>query len=253
MGLVIWTSGGCGQDTSTEKEPGKIDGSTAEIIADAGPSEIERLGTRVLQLEAKIAKLEKAQAINVTSVAAEIVSSAGPEMLGPPGPQGNRGFEGPTGPAGPAGVVGPIGPSGALGPVGARGELGASGPPGSQGIQGLQGSQGLQGTQGIQGPAGPVGPEALLSNKSDFQRHEKRIEVGPSLIGSAVAQCKQPTDLVLSGGCAVSPIWQAGLVITAPFAVSDRRNIGGWRCDYRNLSADKEIQIVAEVYCAPKK
>ena len=218
-----------------------------------GPSQVDLLKIRVLELEAKIAKLEEVQTIDVARVAAELINNPSPHLVGPPGSQGQRGFEGPAGPVGPEGALGPLGPSGALGPVGARGEKGVAGPAGPQGIQGLQGPQGLQGTQGTQGPKGPTGPEALLSNKSDYHRFELRIQVGAGLIGSAVAQCRQSTDLILSGGCTVSPIWQAGLIISAPFAVADPRHQGGWRCDYRNLSTEKEIEVVAEVYCLPKK
>lgn len=247
--LVFGTSG-CSEDSpkSEALEPA-LDAAPAPV----GPSEVDLLKIRVLELEAKIAKLEEIQTIDVTRVAAELINNPGPHLIGPAGSQGQRGFEGPAGPAGPEGALGPLGPSGALGPVGARGEKGVAGPAGPQGIQGLQGPQGLQGTQGTQGPKGPLGPEALLSNKSDYHRFELRIQVGAGLIGSAVAQCRQSTDLILSGGCTVSPIWQAGLIISAPFAVADPRHQGGWRCDYRNLSAESEIEVVAEVYCLPKK
>ncbi len=246
----------CGTLGCSENSPqnqAQIEPTLDAAPAPVGPSQVDLLKIRVLEMEAKIAKLEQIQTIDVTRVAAELISNPSPNLVGPPGSQGQRGFEGPAGPAGPEGALGPLGPSGALGPVGARGEKGVAGPAGPQGIQGLQGPQGLQGTQGTQGPKGPLGPEALLSNKSDYHRFELRIQIGAGLIGSAVAQCRQSTDLILNGGCTVSPIWQAGLIISAPFAVSDARHQGGWRCDYRNLSAETEIEVVAEVYCLPKK
>ncbi len=214
--------------------------------------------SRIIALEAKITQLENSLAdlrqegsrVDAKRVAIELAAIGGPEITGPMGMTGERGLAGPPGPEGP---IGPLGPKGALGPVGAKGEKGPPGPAGPQGIQGLQGPQGIQGPQGTQGPKGPMGPEALLSNKTDFQRHEARMVVAPGLTGSAVVKCRQPTDLVLLGGCSASPVWLASLLISQPFSASDPRSVGGWRCDYRNQGSENDMEIVAEIFCAPKK
>jgi len=137
--------------------------------------------------------------------------------------------------------------------VGPRGEPGPQGPRGPQGVQGLQGPQGIQGPQGPAGPLGPVGPAGGYSDKEDLVRREARISVAAGIAASAVATCDHDTDLVITGGCSADPMWLAQLINAKPFGMASARSKGGWRCDYRNTSPKSEIEIVAEVYCAPRK
>lgn len=211
----------------------------------------EVLEARVAKLETELARIEiEGTGLDATRVARELVREGGPEIVGPPGPEGGQGIAGPPGPEGP---IGPSGQQGPLGPSGPSGERGPPGPPGPQGIQGLQGPQGLQGTQGNQGPEGPQGPASALDTKADMHRREARISVGPGLIGSAVAKCEQPRDLVITGGCSAAPVWRAALAASLPFSVSDPRLAGGWQCDYRNQSTESDITVIAEVYCVQPK
>lgn len=211
----------------------------------------EILEARIAHLEVELARIEiEGTGLDATRVARELVREGGPELVGPPGPEGVRGIAGPPGPEGP---IGPIGEQGPLGPSGPSGERGPPGPPGPQGIQGLQGPQGLQGTQGNQGPEGPQGPASALDTKPDMHRREARILVGPGLVGSAVAKCEQPIDLVIAGGCSATPVWRAALAASLPFSVADPRLAGGWQCDYRNQSTESDITVIAEVYCVQPK
>ena len=224
---LIWS---CGQ------EPAKPDERVDELL--------DRVGS----LEAKLIEVESSGTqIDVERVAKELARPGGPGLAGPLGPPGERGIAGPPGPEGP---IGPEGPKGPVGPLGAKGNIGPAGPTGPQGIQGLQGPQGLQGQQGIQGPEGPRGPAALLSSKEDLLHRDARITVGPGLVGSAIVQCEQPTDLVITGGCQASPTWLSSLLVSTSFSVNDPRSPGGWRCDYRNQSTELEIQIIADLHCA---
>jgi hypothetical protein len=202
--------------------------------------------SRLDELERRLAAVENRGTVDVQAVAGELLARgkdaglAGP--LGPPGPPGP---EGPAGPAGPAGV----GPAGPEGPRGAKGDPGPPGPEGPQGIQGLQGAQGIQGPQGAQGPKGPPGPASTYAGKSDLQRKEARISVGPGLVATAVARCDRAADLVVTGGCYADPQWLAQLVAARPLAVTDGASPASWRCDYRNTSPSSAIEVVAEVYC----
>lgn len=212
---------------------------------------IPLLQQRLSSLEADLRAIQKeGTSVDAVKVARELAREGGPGLAGPPGPEGARGIAGPPGPEGP---IGPLGGNGPLGPVGSKGEIGGKGPPGPQGIQGIQGPQGLQGTQGTQGPLGPAGPAALLSNKEDLLRREARISVGPGLVGSVVVKCEQASDLVMLGGCKASPVWRATLLTSSAFAANDPRSVGGWSCDYRNQSTEREIDIIAEVFCARPK
>ncbi len=236
-GAVISLGSGCkGKSSDTAKEPDE---------------HTRALEERVALLEGELAEIQRSgTVVDARKVAKELVRVGDPQLLGPPGPPGSQGIAGPPGPEGPIGPVGGNGPPGA---IGSQGDRGAAGPPGPQGIQGLQGPQGLQGTQGTQGPLGPPGPGSMLSSKENLMRREGRIRVGPGLVGSAVAKCEQPRDVVVLGGCKATPMWRAALVNGSGFSANSPSSIGGWSCDYRNQSTESEIEIIAEVYCARAK
>jgi hypothetical protein len=204
------------------------------------------LGARVDDHDRRLGTIEQRGAIDVRRVADELLARGSASGLsGPPGPPGPLGPAGPVGPPGPGGI-GPIGPEG---PRGARGDPGPPGPEGPQGIQGLQGAQGLQGQQGAQGPKGPPGPASTYNAKSDLQRKEQRVSVGPALVATAVASCDRAADLLVTGGCYADPQWMAQLVAARPIAITDGAIAAAWRCDYRNTSPSSTIEVVAEVYC----
>jgi hypothetical protein len=77
--------------------------------------------------------------------------------------------------------------------------------------------------------------------------------VAPGLAASAVASCDQPSDLLVSGGCSAQPMWRAQLLATQPIRAHDPRTLAGWQCDYRNTSSDHPMEVMAEVYCAPRR
>ncbi len=170
-------------------------------------------------------------------------------LSGPPGPKGETGAIGVPGPAGPTGETGAVGPMGPEGNQGTKGNPGPPGPEGPQGIQGLQGPQGLQGLQGAQGPKGPVGPPGAYAAKADVVRRESRISVGPQLTATVIASCDRPGDLLVSGGCYAEPLWLGQMVSGRPQAMADGAAAAGWRCDYRNTSAQSALDAVAEVFC----
>jgi hypothetical protein len=215
--------------------------------ADSG---VPQLRQQTLDQEHRITALEKRGEVDHDKIAerlARLGRDAG--LHGPIGPRGPRGLRGEAGPKGPVGPQGPVGPRG---PEGPRGEIGKPGPPGPQGIQGLQGPQGIQGPQGPQGPKGPTGAPGAYSAKEDLTRRAKKIAVAPGLVASAVISCDRPSDLVITGGCSAQPIFSAQLINAVPFGMSDRRVKSGWRCDYRNTSSKKTIEVTAEVYCVRK-
>ena len=72
---------------------------------------IERLTTKITELEKKISDLE--------FVITTMQKSSG--AVGPAGPPGPAGLMGPPGPAGPPGADGPTGPAGPQGPQGLKG------------------------------------------------------------------------------------------------------------------------------------
>jgi hypothetical protein len=225
----------------------------AERVDQAPPADsgVAYLGGKVDELDRRVRTIEvEGAGVDVERVARELASVG--QDAGLHGPVGPMGPPGPVGPPGPPGPEGPQGPQGPHGPPGARGERGVPGPPGAQGIQGLQGPQGLQGTQGAQGPEGPAGPPGAYASKEDLERREQRIVVSAGLVASAVVSCQRPTDLVITGGCSADPMWMAQLINAQPFGMTDQRTAGGWRCDYRNTSGAKSIEVLAEVYCVRK-
>ena len=224
---------------------------------EAAPATPDLPDSGVLQLELKlraaeerIATLEAQKGVDVAAVSTELARVGRDAGLhGPMGPQGPQGLQGP--PGGP-GDLGPPGDRGPLGPVGPRGETGPQGAVGPQGIQGLQGPQGIQGPQGAAGPQGVRGPSGSYSDKADVVRREARVSVAAGIAASAVASCDHDSDLVIAGGCSADPMWMAELINAKPFGMTSARTKGGWRCDYRNTSPKSEIEIEAEVFCAPK-
>jgi hypothetical protein len=201
---------------------------------------------RVDDLVTRLGEIERNRAGDAKTVAGELLArgkEAG--ISGPPGPPGPRGPDGVAGPPGPAGV----GPPGPEGPRGAKGDPGPPGPEGPQGVQGLQGAQGIQGPAGVAGPKGPPGPASTYAQKTDLQRRESRISVGPGLVATAVASCERAADLIVTGGCYADPQWMAQLVAARPLAMTDGAATASWRCDYRNTSPSSTIEVVAEAYC----
>jgi hypothetical protein len=46
----------------------------------------------------------------------------------------------------------------------------------------------------------------------------------------------------------------AQLVSSRPLAMLDAANPASWRCDYKNISPNNTIEVVAEAYCvAPRE
>ncbi len=226
-------------------------GQDAPPAPDLPDSGVARLRAKLTATEQRIASLEAQARVDVTAVAGELARVGRDAGLhgppGPPGPIGPQGLVGEPGPPGPPGDRGP------LGPVGPRGESGPQGPRGPQGLQGLQGPQGIQGPQGPAGPQGVRGPSSSYSDKEDVVRREARVSVAAGIAASAVATCDHDSDLVIAGGCSADPMWMAQLINAKPFGMTSARSKGGWRCDYRNTSPKNEIEIVAEVFCAPKQ
>jgi hypothetical protein len=238
--LALFAAVGCGRKQEPPPEP--------VVAPDSG---VPQLRERVTQAERRLADVEARGEVDAKRVASELAAAdrdaglhgpAGP--VGPPGPQGLVGEAGPAGPPGPSGPQGPVGP---------RGEPGTEGPRGPQGVQGLQGPQGIQGPQGAIGSAGPPGPPGGYADKEDLVRREARVSAAAGIAASAVATCDHETDLVITGGCSADPMWMAQLINSKPFGMTSKRTAGGWRCDYRNTSPKSEIEITAEVFCAPLK
>jgi hypothetical protein len=165
------------------------------------------------------------------------------------GPRGRRGPPGPPGPVGPKGPPGPKGPAGEVGPAGPRGPRGPAGPKGPQGVQGTQGPQGLQGPRGPQGPAGPKGDPGAYATKADPYVRRGKLTIGPGQYGAAVASCRHPRDVLITGGCRARPAWVGALTQATPENMLDKQARAAWRCEYRNVSAQTTLQATAEVYC----
>ena len=89
---------------------------------------IERLTTKISELEKKLGELE--------FVITTLQKTSGSAVEGPAGPPG------PPGPAGATGAAGPVGPAGPPGADGAVGPTGPAGPQGPQGLKGLPGTTG---------------------------------------------------------------------------------------------------------------
>lgn len=165
------------------------------------------------------------------------------------GPRGTQGPPGPPGPIGPTGPPGPKGPAGELGPAGPRGLRGPTGPSGPQGIQGSQGPQGLQGPRGPQGPVGPKGHPGAYATKADPYVRRGHLTIGPGQYGAALARCRDPRDLLITGGCRAKPAWVGSLTQSAPENLTNKQQPAAWRCEYRNVSAQTTVQATAEIYC----
>ncbi|MDY0001906.1 MAG: hypothetical protein RBU30_11470 [Polyangia bacterium] len=213
------------------KAPGAKGDSSGESVA---KPRLEELAQRLAALEKGSVHLEDAS---------RQVSEGG---RGPRGPQGVPGAPGLVGPEGPPG---PRGPAGEPGPAGPRGLRGPPGPDGPQGIQGNQGPQGLQGPGGPQGPAGPKGDPAAYATKADPYVARGHLVIGAGQYGRAVASCRDPRDIVITGGCRASPAWVGALTQAAPEGLLDKSQRASWSCEYRNLSVKSTLQATAEIYC----
>ena len=152
-------------------------------------------------------------------------------------------------PAGPKGEPGPAGPTGPPGTDGETGAVGPHGSPGPQGPRGLQGPAGVQGVPGPSGPQGPRGPLGAYGSKRQVYRASGKLALGPGLNGAAVAACRGPRDLLVSGTCAANPSWLGALGQAGAADIGTPNRAASWRCEYRNLSRQRVIQISARVFC----
>jgi len=198
-------------------------------------------------LRARLARIEQhGTRPDAEAVAGALARRPELELRGPRGP---RGPPGPPGPVGPKGPPGPKGPAGEVGPAGPRGPRGPAGPKGPQGVQGTQGPQGLQGPRGPQGPAGPKGDPGAYATKADPYVRRGKLTIGPGQYGAAVASCRHPRDVLITGGCRARPAWVGALTQATPENMLDKQARATWRCEYRNVSAQITLQATAEVYC----
>ena len=152
----------------------------------------------------------------------------------------------------PAGPQGEPGPRGLPGPPGKEGETGSEGPrgnPGPQGPRGLQGPSGVQGIPGPSGPRGTAGPPGAYGTKRQVHGASATLALGPGLTGAAVAACRGPKDLLVSGSCAATPSWLGALGQAGAADLELPHKAASWRCEYRNLSRQRTIQISARVFC----
>ncbi len=116
-------------------------------------------------------------------------------------------------------------------------------------MQGTQGPQGLQGPRGPQGPAGPKGDPGAYATKADPYVRRGKLTIGPGQYGAAVASCRHPRDVLITGGCRARPAWVGALTQATPENMLDKQARATWRCEYRNVSAQITLQATAEVYC----
>ena len=156
-------------------------------------------------------------------------------------------------PAGPRGAVGPPGPPGLAGKDGEEGKVGPPGTAGPQGPRGLQGPPGVQGIPGPAGGRGPEGPPGAYGSKRQVYGASARLVLGPGLTGAAVAACRGQRDLLVSGSCMASPSWLGALGQTGATDTAAQNRAASWRCEYRNLSTQRSIQISTRVFCIERR
>jgi len=156
-------------------------------------------------------------------------------------------------PAGPKGDPGSAGPAGPAGKDGETGAMGPRGVPGPQGPRGLQGPPGIQGIPGPSGPAGPRGPLGAYGSKGQVYRASANLKLGAGLNGAAVAACRGARDLLVSGTCAASPSWLGTLGQAGAKDLEVPHKAASWRCEYRNQSRNRAIQITATVFCIKRR
>ena len=152
----------------------------------------------------------------------------------------------------PQGPRGASGPPGALGPQGTMGQPGAPGPrgdPGPQGPRGLQGPPGIQGVVGPAGRQGPQGPPGAYGSRRQVYSATARLTVGQGQHGAVVVACADPLDLLISGNCAADPVWLGALGWAGAAELERVNRSASWRCEYRNLSSRRTLQIRSTIYC----
>lgn len=267
--LILLPLAGCPQP---EQKPRVVRAGEVTHGKETVAHALGQLERRVALLEqtAKTLARQKAPApVKLTVKAAPDASppaaAAGPDAGTPPTPAA-------AGPASPTAVArgpltspgnvvrprrcqcppGPTGDRGPAGPPGKNGEVGAAGPQGTPGPQGPRGLQGPPGVQGVAGPAGlrgPQGPPGIYGSKRQVYAASARLQLGAGLNGAVVAACRGPRDLLISGGCAAKPSWLATLGQSSAAGLSPLNRAASWRCEYRNLSRQRTIQISAQVFC----
>ncbi|MBT2452914.1 collagen-like protein [Streptomyces sp. ISL-43] len=161
---------------------------------------------------------------------------------GPTGPTGSQGDPGTPGATGPTGPTGPAGATGATGSQGVSGGAGATGPTGAPGVNGATGATGPAGAPGATGATGPAGPTGATSPISITETLGNVVQPAPGSSATSSADCPD-------GQGAVSVGWQTngpGLVVGF-----SRRDPGGWRVSFDNLSNNDSLQGQVFVYCSP--
>jgi hypothetical protein len=162
-----------------------------------------------------------------------------------PGDKGDQGYQGPQGDQGAAGenayiIARDDGFDGSssewlaslVGPQGDQGDQGTSGEQGNQGFQGDQGFQGFQGDQGPQGTQGTQGNNGNNGNNGNFTGEwvsNKTYNLGDVFWYSY----PDPSGDTDSNGNVYNCVgWfictRAGSTSTAPNAVADRNERGGY-------------------------
>jgi len=91
-----------------------------------------------------------------------------------------------------------------MGPQGLPGTAAAKGDPGPQGPKGDPGAAGPAGPKGDPGPKGADGAPGAGITKSKITWVTESAIVPANGVGSAVALCKNDTDIILTGGCQVT-------------------------------------------------
>lgn len=155
------------------------------------------------------------------------------------------------------------GPQGDLGPMGIQGPRGRPGVAGEPGDQGPKGEQGQQGVAGKPGP-GPYGTRAApVCRPSEPAKVVAQTGPGGSTgkICRARAECKDPKDLPITGGCtesrAASGREPASLISSYPdFAPGAAGTTpAGWICEWDGDACGLGTAegFVATICCVPEK
>lgn len=137
------------------------------------------------------------------------------------------------------------------GPEGVDGSRGFPGAPGVDGIDGQDGAPGPQGPQGAKGPKGDVGPQGPAVSKANvYTVHDSMTfngGIGDDIL-PVVAKCGDTTDVVLTGGCAVSGSVEAKLRDSMPINADDPNEQSGWRCMAHGPTAPMSGGTIVDVW-----